>query len=241
MSEKFLPPTSFIIKKWTGMGLLILGGFLLIPILVTHWANGWACFITLPAVLLFCLGCALAERSGRFHTGSRFIIAVSLVIAAVALIFLLELSWNIFWPVMIIVPTAGLLAISVPFKHHWVASLYQEWLFYFSIAGLLLGIEFLLGNLRILPIYATSLSWWGLNICVVFAGGLIITLRLFLAKRPLLAVLSNLMLTLCMGFTGVISTYSLNWNLLTPLFLLSLGFLLLASSLFPESLEKKVF
>jgi len=240
MSEFYLLPTSVTFKKWAGIGLLLLGVLTLIPLLLTHWTNAWAWLITLPAIFLFCLSAILAERSGRLHTGARAIIATAVVIAAVALLFLLNLNWAVFWPVMIILPAAGLLSISLSFKHNGIAALYQEWLLYFSTFAWLLGITFLLGNLGIIPLYSIHFHWWGVNILVIFIGGIILTTRLLLAKRPVLSVLSNLAVTLCLAALGIISAFSLGWNLLSPLYLSTLGICLLAFNFLSNPFVKMI-
>ena len=141
---------------------------------------------------------------------------------------------------MIMVPCAGLISISVPFSRNPVTSLFQEWLFWVSLAGLILGFEFLLMETRWWPFEPSSFHWWSLNIFIVVLGGLIITARLILKKRHTLLVLSNICVVLCVASTAVVSLFSLNWNLLNAFYLLSVGFLLVTSAFFVNSKNNPV-
>ena len=217
-------------KRWCGIGLLLTGIYLVVPILFTNWANWWACFLALPSIFLICLGGGLADHSRRFTLGARAILAAGLLLLTITLMFALRISWAVFWPIMLVVPMLGLVSLTVPFSQKYPAALFQQWFFWAGLAGLALGIEFLLMRLDVLPLYQLPFRWWSLNILLVAAGGLWMTIRLGLSGQPHTLVCSNLCLTICVAVSAAISFYHLSWDLMFPAYLLCIGFLMVTSS-----------
>lgn len=71
--------------------------------------NWWALFILIPAVVNLNNAWRRYRQAGRWTSSARSALTGGLLIGTVALIFLFELSWNLFWPVLLIILGAGIL------------------------------------------------------------------------------------------------------------------------------------
>lgn len=71
--------------------------------------NWWALFILIPAVVKLNNAWRRYRRAGRWTSSARSALTGGLLIGTVALIFLFELSWSLFWPVLLIILGAGIL------------------------------------------------------------------------------------------------------------------------------------
>lgn len=97
---------------WTGGIVLVLLGtiFLLRNAgVIETWGNWWALFILIPAVAMAGTAWAQYRAAGRRLTAAAGPIVGSLTLAAVAAIFLLNLSWGALWPVFLIITGAAAL------------------------------------------------------------------------------------------------------------------------------------
>lgn len=93
-------------------GLILIGIgtiFLLSQITGFHLHNWWALFILIPAV------CKLNEAwqgyraDGRFTHSTRGAFIGGMLLTMVAFVFLFNLSWSLFWPVVLILLGVGAL------------------------------------------------------------------------------------------------------------------------------------
>lgn len=71
--------------------------------------NWWALFILIPAVANLNRAWQRYRRAGRWTSSARSALTGGLLISTVALIFLFDLSWNLFWPTLLIVLGVGIL------------------------------------------------------------------------------------------------------------------------------------
>jgi hypothetical protein len=136
-----------------------------------HW---WALFIVLPAVLFFG-GALLAARKPVLGRLTMALLGLGLIILAVASIFLLDLNWEQWWPLMLLTPALLLIGVGLPnftaapkpFDAAWISLL--AW-----VGGSLglLSLTFLAGNFgRIdLALLAQSWGWWSAFIWLCAAG-----------------------------------------------------------------------
>lgn len=93
-----------------GIVLIVLGMiFLFDNVFGVELYNWWALFILIPA--LFNLNSAWKQyrRAGRWTSSARSALTGGLLIGTVAVIFLFDLSWGLFWPVLLIILGAGIL------------------------------------------------------------------------------------------------------------------------------------
>ena len=83
-----------------GLGLLFLANNVFGVELVHNW---WALFILIPAAANLNRAWERYRRDGRWSAAARGSLTGGLLIATVAFIFLLDLNWAIFWPVLLII------------------------------------------------------------------------------------------------------------------------------------------
>ena len=89
-----------------GLGLIfLLNNFFDIE-LVDNW---WALFILIPAVVNLNNAWRRYREAGRWTEAATGSLTGGLLIGTVAMIFLLELSWSMFWPVLLIILGLGIL------------------------------------------------------------------------------------------------------------------------------------
>ena len=89
-----------------GLGLLfLLNNFFDIE-LVGNW---WAVFILIPAVANLNRAWRHYRAAGRWTDSARSALIGGLLIGTVALIFLFDLDWSYFWPVLLIILGGGIL------------------------------------------------------------------------------------------------------------------------------------
>ncbi len=72
-------------------------------------ANWWALFILIPAVVNLNNAWRRYREAGHWTESAIGSLTGGLLIGAVAMIFLLELNWSIFWPVLLIILGLGIL------------------------------------------------------------------------------------------------------------------------------------
>jgi hypothetical protein len=65
--------------------------------------NWWAFFILLPAIGSLKKGLAMRTETGHFPQAAREAVGWGVIMMVVALFFLIGLSWNMFWPIILIV------------------------------------------------------------------------------------------------------------------------------------------
>jgi hypothetical protein len=71
--------------------------------------NWWALFILIPAVTNLSRAWRRYQQAGSWTSDARGSLVGGLILTLVAFIFLFELSWGLFWPVILIIIGAGLL------------------------------------------------------------------------------------------------------------------------------------
>lgn len=224
---------------WLGLVLILAGLFFLLRqfgrLSLDNW---WALFILIPAFSSFAAAYRLYQREGRVTLGVLSGFSGGLLPLAVALIFLFDLSWENWWPILIILAgLSGLLGSfslgrqgdpDVPrFVHQ-----YRPWQGWIGLSALLLGLVFLLQNLTEWRASSVLPNWWALFILLPAVGGVLVTVRLYQEKgRFSGAVLGNLVATLTVALVGIVALLGLNWNLLAPIILIGAGLALLAGFL----------
>lgn len=156
-----------------GLTLLLVGlVFMAVNLLgVRQLENWWSAFILLPGVLFLGAGRAMWGRNGRTHILPRLSTGLCLIITTVAVMFALNLNWEQWWPLMIVVPgvafwlvggaKAGVGGTAVLRFHRWLA-----------VGMLLLGFTFLADQLNWLNLQATfgDFHWWGVIILLTGIG-----------------------------------------------------------------------
>ena len=162
--------------SWLDMGgltLLALGlVFMAVNLLgVRQLQNWWSGFILLPGVLLLGAGRAMWWGNGRTQLLPRLSTGLGLVITAVAAMFALNLDWNVWWPLMIVVPGVAFWLVGGAKYGVGVTAVlrFHRWL---AVTMLLLGFTFLADQLNLLDMQARfgDFHWWGTFILLAGIG-----------------------------------------------------------------------
>jgi hypothetical protein len=93
-------------------GLILIGIgtiFLLSQLTGFHLHNWWALFILIPALCKLNGAWQSYQGNGRLTEGARGALIGGTLLAMVASVFLLNLSWSVFWPLVLIVVGIGAL------------------------------------------------------------------------------------------------------------------------------------
>lgn len=230
-----------------GPAAALAAGIFLVVVGVLTWVawlggtglrNWWALFILAPALATLAVAYGLYRHSGAFTYAVRGPLAGGLLILTVAALFLLNMSWHIWWPLFIILPGLTLLAFGLPFgtpdeahgplAHH----LYRPWLGWLGAGLVTLGSVFLAERLLGFQMEAiVPYDWWGSCILIPAFGGLATSARLLVERSGSGAIAGNLIATLAVGASGVFALLDLDWNLLMPTLLIGSGALLLGAAL----------
>jgi len=96
---------------WVGGAILILLGliFLLQNLGIRFLYNWWAVFILIPAFWAYVAAWNIYQDHGRITRGAAGSLAVGFLLTIVALIFLFNLAFGLFWPVVLIAGGLALL------------------------------------------------------------------------------------------------------------------------------------
>ncbi len=100
---------------WVGGTLIALGVASILSVLgIAQLQNWWALLILIVAVSNFARAWRLFKPSGRLSNDIIWSLALGIVTTAVAFILMLNLSWNIIWPVLLIITGLWLLSPELP-------------------------------------------------------------------------------------------------------------------------------
>ncbi len=172
--------------------------------------NWWSGFILLPGLLFLGVGRTMWGRSGRTALLPRLSTGLGLVITTVAAMFALNLSWNVWWPLMIVVPgvafwllggaKVGVGVTAVLRFHRWLA-----------VTMLLLGFTFLADQLNMIDLSALfgSFHWWGFFILLPGIGAFFEGWRVL--RRSAWASTMLLMTAVWIVSSGLMELLAPNW------------------------------
>lgn len=190
--------------------------------------NWWAIFIFIPAFGSLAEAVNLYQKRGRFDMAVRSSLGSGLVIQTVALMFLFDLNWTVWWPLMLIMPGFAMLLGGFDFTGSSASSGREVVTmgFWIGLGVMYLGAGFLSHNLHLTanwPWFGLG-RWWAVAILVPAAGALINALVLAIRiGRVNAAVIGLLIFALCAATVGLVALLGLSWNLLGPVLLILVG------------------
>ena len=221
------------ISRWGGLFLVFVGGAIFLSkVLGIQLENWWALFILVPALTMFGIGWAIPRPdNGRFHLISRLFFATGLVVLVVAGMFLMNLDWSVWWPLMIVTPGVSLIIASGRSENPTVAA----WIGYFrwiSVSMIGLGGVFLADTLGMVDLVTFGeFHWWGVFIAFTAMGALLQAVRLYgPLGYPGLHVVTLLLFAFFTGVTAVIELSGISWASffgITAVFLIGSGLILI--------------
>lgn len=243
VSPEPTPPSGHHAKRprsnlFWALALIAVGGILLIRNLlqVEGEFNWWALFILIPAAGSLSGAIAAARRRGSFNAAARSGLGSALVLLTLVVIFLFNLSWGTWWPLMLIAPGISMILGAFPDESLSKYGGFKGFLnlgLWLGLAAVLLGIGFLLKNLGLFDpnsLLPSGWRWWG---AVILLCGLGALLNGFLqapgtdGRNP--ASYGLILIGLLACAVGALTFFGLNWQLLTPLAVIAIGLGLLFS------------
>jgi len=213
-----------------GLVLVAIGAIFLLQNLgaISQHFNWWAVFILVPALSALSGAWFAFERSRRFDAAVRSAIGGGLILLTISLMFMFDLDWSLWWPMMLIVP--GLTIFINGFPDDRPGPLLGGLMGMSLWAGasiMLLGVTLLANNLSLinLPAMFGSFQWWGIFILLPGIGALVNSLVVFVKSghRLTLPAQGLFMLGLVICAVGALALLGLNWNLLSPIIVIALG------------------
>jgi hypothetical protein len=221
---------------WVGVFFILLGGIMLLQRLGGYTLeNWWALFILIPAISSLATAAALFRRAGRFNSAVSGSLFGGLIIGAVAVLFLFNLDWGTYWPIFVLLGGLSIMVSALMPPVNGIEftptnTTIRPWSFWIGLSAALLGLAFLLQNITTFSPEFILSNWWAIAVLIPAVGGLINALRLLATGRGFtVEVIVNLVGALIFGLVGLIALLGLNWNFLTPIILIGLGFLVLIS------------
>jgi hypothetical protein len=218
----------------TGIILVILGVVLLASrftdLRVHNW---WALFILIPAFGSLESAWQAYRNQGSGAQAVWGGIYGALFPTAIALIFLLDLSWMRYWPVFLIIPglgmvMSGLLSSPKGFDNVRVWLPLKPWLLWCGLALLLLGVGFYGQGQHWFALESLGDRWWAWCLLLPAVGGIWAALSTLRREdRPGWAVWGQLLVAAVVALPGLAALSSWDWSLVAPLLVIALGCVLL--------------
>lgn len=217
---------SVISSRFLGFGIvLILLGFIFLASQFGIFSsqNWWALFILIPAFGAFGSAYAIWKNVGSFNFWGWSAFYGGLFPLMVALIFMFDLEWSIYWPLFVILAGFGLLMISgLAFMRLENASIvpallcHRPWGIFIGLSAVILGLRFLGADMGIVEnlIFLEIQNWWGIYILIPALGGLVTALLLLIGGHSVVLMLINLALSAIITLSGMIALLDLDWKLM---------------------------
>jgi hypothetical protein len=215
---------------WWGLVLVAIGAIFLlqnIGALSQHF-NWWAIFILVPALSALSGAWFAFDHSKRFDAGVRSALGGGLIILTVALMFMFNMDWGLWWPLMLIVPGLTIFMNGFPDNRPGIAA--SGWIglsLWVGASVMLLGATFLANNLNLINLHTLfgAFAWWGFFILIPGIGALINALVVFVKSDNHLSIASQglFFLGLVICAVAALALFGLNWNLLAPIMIIAIG------------------
>jgi hypothetical protein len=194
-----------------------------------HW---WALFIVLPVLLFFGLAWALAREPVHYRY-SLALFGLGLIVLTVAAVFLLNLDWEHWWPLMVVSPMLTLLLLGLPdstLAQKPEATAWVSLLAWIGSVTLLLGLVFLAGNFRLVDLTALAgrWGWWSVFILICALGAAFNGVWLWAKTGALrLSVMGLFLIANILLVSAIFECFQLNRLLQLPWLGITSGVLLL--------------
>ena len=235
--EKVKKPSQ---TRWFWPIILVAAGLFLLARnlnLISVHLNWWAGFIFIPVVGSLAGALGAFQKSHRFDAAVRNSLGSAIVVGTVATMFLFDMDWGNYWPLMLIAPGTSMLLNSISFadveKHPSMARWFGLGL-WFGLATILLGVGFLTHTLPI-PAFEGLLihHWWAIPIIIPGVGAFVNALVICIQNgfKPNWTVWGFCIIGVVFTATGLFAYFNLNWNLLSPIILIGAGLVVLSGML----------
>jgi hypothetical protein len=189
--------------------------------------NWWSFFILLPGLLFLGMGRLVGSRNGRFSFLSRSSSGTGLVVVTVALMFLFGLNWEVWWPLMIVVPGVATWMLGGVRRGVGGTAVLRlgRWLGFMMMA---LGLTFLVDQLNLISLQALfgDFHWWGFFIFIPGIGAFVEGLRVIRQSTwAAMALLVAGVWIVSMGLMEIFDPKWLSWEGMVGIGLIGTGLL----------------
>ncbi len=221
---------------WGGIILIGLGIVFLLQQFGVKWDNWWALFILIPAISSLSTAWITWRRTGTFNAKARSELGGGLILLTLTVMFLLDLEWSIWWPLMLIVPGFSVMMGGLPDRtmdEKQVMSSYVGLGLWIGIAMMLLGGVFLYNYLADAALFEQlAFRWYGLIILIPGIGSLINAFMIYRQNGNKFVVPARVLL----GIGLVICTFAalvlagLEWKVLGAIMVIAAGLIIMLSA-----------
>ena len=199
--------------------------------------NWWALFILIPGLISLWGAIEALWRDRALTQTVRAGVIGACYPVAVALIFLLGLSWAHLWPVFVILPGVQMVSAALPLtvadrSRGRAAQVTMPWLGFAGLGVVALGLGFLGRNLGWYDPAVWRSDWWAATLLAPAVGGLVSAVLLLVKDgRFSGAVLVSLAASAVMAVPALAALSNWGWDLVAPLGMIAAGVVLLAGYL----------
>jgi len=206
--------------------------------------NWWVIFILLPGITF--LYVALADYRANKGISFKAVVFFLLgsVLNAVGVILLFELSWKVFWPLIIMFPGLGLIVsaffLNKFYKQENRFQFLKIWFFAIGGATVIAALFIILSLTNTFTLNDYLPRWWGILIMLISIGGVVNLVRYFIMKvgKPNY-FLFHFIVTLFFLLSGLFVFLRIHWGYLVATLLFITGFFIfLFQTIFGSSEEK---
>jgi len=206
----------------------------------------WAIFILVPGFASLSGALSMFVRRRRVSSSVRSMLGSGLIITTVGFLFLLNLPWGVYWPLMLVVFGFSIFLNAFTDRHAHksiVSRWFDQFGWWVGLCVMGLGAAFQLQNLDLFSVQdwmGVGSGWWGAFLMLPAAGGLIHALIIILSTKRfpfpaiLLAVAGIASLTV-----GLVALLSMNWNLITPIIIVGAGLAIILGELLSQVIGKR--
>jgi hypothetical protein len=223
---------------WIGIVLVVLGivFFLQQTGNLTGHFYWWALFILIPAISSLTGMYYAIRNSGTFNQTARNAAGTAVVFFTLSFMFLFNLDWAIYWPLMVLAVGFSILIGSIPgdqVKDKQNIKRFMSMGIWIGAGAILVGAAFLLKNLQLVDVTALlGNRWYAWLVLLPGIGNLVNAFLLYRAEgnKVTMGVRILLGLGLIIIILAVLMLVGLEWNILGPLMIIGAGLAFIISA-----------
>ena len=230
-----------------GMVLIIVGAILILQrtnMLGTEF-NWWALFIFIPAFGALSTFWKILLKKRRITGGVRSSFASFITIGTLATMFLFDLNWRIWWPLMMIAPGFSIFLngfVDRKSKSSPEGRWFERMGWWVGISVMGLGAAFLGQNLGLFSLAEVTgyRHWWALFLLlpgVTFLLHALITV--IVTHRFPFGAVTQIIIGVASLSVAIVALFELEWSLITPVAAVGAGIAIILSEMLRKTLRPK--